>query len=339
METLLSVIIPVYNAAPYLPACLDGILPALVPASEILLIDDGSADESLRICQDYAARHDFIRVFTQHRTGPSAARNRGIDESRGRYLAFLDADDLIDTAAFRRVLELLPGSTADFWVSDFQRIAGNGCVLDRICQIKEGQPIASRDYLETFLSDNECVWNVWRYFFRRDYLLANGIRFIEGVDCAEDLEFVVHCLRTVRSPVFYHNPYYSYRVHYGNTLTRQYTLRRVRALMEMLRLSSEELQSVNEPFAVRLRDKLVREYLLNLTLCLEVPKADRSDAFRIAKTSAGLLTIPRNPKLRLIAAFVRLVGLPASARLLLLLKTLKRWRRKQKIKDFEKQCM
>ena len=240
MNPLLSIIIPIYNSENYLPNCLDGILTAALPAVELLLIDDGSTDRSLAICRSYAQRYPFIYVESQSNSGPAAVRNRGLDESRGEYIAFLDADDCIDPAAFRRTVQLLEAYDAQVWVSDFHRIAANGCILDKVYQIEETEkPITDPAYMEHFLSDGERVWNVWRYIFRRDFLLENGLRFIEGVNCAEDVEFVVRALTRVTRPVFFHNPYYFYRAHYGDTLTRQYTVRRVEQLMQMLCLSAE----------------------------------------------------------------------------------------------------
>lgn len=340
MEKLLSIIIPVYNAAAYLPACLDGLIKAGVSDGEILLIDDGSDDGSLQICGDYAERYPFIRVLRQQkRSGPSAARNRGLDETDGRYVAFLDADDLIDPEAFSRTLELLRNDESELWASDFCRIAANGCVLDRICQIRDTtEPIRDPAYLKEFLSDGERVWNVWRYLFKREFLVSNGLRFIEGVDCAEDLEFVVRALCLVRTPVFFHNPYYSYRAHYGNTLTRRYTARRVRDLMEMLTLSAKELEPYQNDCASLLRDKLVKEYLLNLSLCSEVPEEEREEAIQSMRGAAELLRIAKSPKLACLSLAVRTLGIKASSSLLLSMKMVKRRLRKRKIEDFEKKC-
>lgn len=332
---MLSLIIPVFNAAEYLPGCLDDILAASIPDVELLLIDDGSADGSLEICKKYSARFPNIRVLSQSNRGPSAARNRGLAESHGEYIAFLDADDRIDSDAFRRTALLLNTCDAQLWASDFCRIAANGCVLDKVYQIEEtSQPITDPAYMEHFLSDGERVWNVWRYIFRRDFLLENDLRFIENVNCAEDLEFMVRALTRVERPAFLHNPYYSYRAHYGDTLTRQYTVRRVEQLMRMLCLSAEYLRLMNTVCSQLLEDKLVKEYLLNLALCCEVPAQERESAFAACKRAKTLLGLAHSGRLRLLSAAVSILGLRWSAWLLYGMKKFKRRIRRRKIENY-----
>ena len=336
MGELLSIVIPVYNAAQYLPGLLDDILSADLPELELLLIDDGSTDDSFQICQARRDGDGRVRVFRQKNAGPSAARNLGIAESRGEFIAFFDADDQLDVKAFAETVSGLAQYDAQIWASDFSRIAINGCVLDRICQIEESEtPIVDIAYMDHFLSDGERVWNVWRYIFRRDFLLENGLRFREGVNCAEDLEFVVRALLCVKRPAFFHNPYYAYRAHYGDTLTRQYTVRRIRDLMEMLTLSASHLEGRGETWICLLRDKLIKEYLLNLSLCAELPKQTQPEALVCCQSAAGLLNQASSAKLRAVCAFVRAVGIARSAELLLDMKKVKRWIRKRKIGRYE----
>ena len=335
MNPLLSIIIPIYNSEDYLPGCLDGILAASLSNAELLLIDDGSTDASLRICRSYEEKYPFIQVLSQANSGPAAVRNRGMDESRGEYIAVLDADDRIDPDAFRRTVQLMKAYYAQVWISDFHRIAANGCVLDKVYQIEETErPITDPAYMEDFLSDGERVWNVWRYIFQRDFLLENGLRFIEGVNCAEAVEFVVRALTLAKRPAFFHNPYYYYRAHYGDTLTRQYTVRRVEQLMQMLCLSAEHLHPLDTACSRLLTDKLVKEYLLNLALCCEVPGQERENAFAACAEAKPLLRLAGSGKLRLISALVSALGIRLSAWLLYGMKNIKRRIRRRKIKHY-----
>ncbi len=102
-ESLISVIIPIFNAAPYLPACLDSVLAQTYAEFELLLVDDGSTDASAVICERYAELDNRITVIRQPNGGASAARNRALSVIRGEYVAFIDADDVIH----HRYLEIL----------------------------------------------------------------------------------------------------------------------------------------------------------------------------------------------------------------------------------------
>ena len=92
MGSLLTIIIPVYNTAPYLPDCLTSILGQTFSDFELLLIDDGSTDGSGTICDEYAKKDHRIRVFHKDNGGVSSARNLGLDNARGEWVYFVDSD-------------------------------------------------------------------------------------------------------------------------------------------------------------------------------------------------------------------------------------------------------
>ena len=100
-QPLLSVIVPVYNAAPYLRRCLDSICGQTYPNLEIILIDDGSTDSSLEICKQYAAKDPRVRVLHQANKGLPATRNVGIEQSKGEFFTFVDSDDWVDTKCYQ----------------------------------------------------------------------------------------------------------------------------------------------------------------------------------------------------------------------------------------------
>ena len=99
MEGVISVVVPVYNVADYLPACLDSILSQDYDALEVILIDDGSTDASGAICDDYAARDSRVRVIHQKNGGAAAAKNAGLRAAGGEYLSFVDSDDYLEPGA------------------------------------------------------------------------------------------------------------------------------------------------------------------------------------------------------------------------------------------------
>lgn len=109
MGVLISVIVPAYNVALYLEDCVDSILASTFQDYEILLIDDGSTDETSVICDALAARSDKIKVFHTENRGVCAARNLGINNAAGEYINFVDGDDVISP----RMLELLVAEMRD----------------------------------------------------------------------------------------------------------------------------------------------------------------------------------------------------------------------------------
>lgn len=94
---LVSVIVPVYNVEAYIGKCIDSILSQTFTDFELLLIDDGSSDNSLKICRQYESKDPRVRIFFQKNSGPSKARNLGIVEAKGKYVTFVDSDDYVDS--------------------------------------------------------------------------------------------------------------------------------------------------------------------------------------------------------------------------------------------------
>ena len=102
---LISVIVPIYNVAAYLPRCLDSIIGQTYPNLEIILVDDGSPDACPKICDEYAAKDKRIKVIHQKNKGLPASRNVGLDCAHGEFVAFVDSDDWLDTTCYEQLLK------------------------------------------------------------------------------------------------------------------------------------------------------------------------------------------------------------------------------------------
>lgn len=170
METI-SVIVPVYNTAPYLPECIRSILAQTHKNLEILLIDDGSTDGSGEICEAFARRDSRIRVFRQENRGPSAARNLGLDAARGQYISFVDSDDMMAPGMLGNLLKSLKESDADMALCNLLRDGGPTPMKAAL--------LGPEEFLETLLGP-EC----WYYVTMPNRLCRReiwaGLRFPEG---------------------------------------------------------------------------------------------------------------------------------------------------------------
>ena len=121
---LISVIIPVYNVAPYLERCLDSVAAQTWENLEVWLVDDGSTDGSLALCEARAEQDSRFRVLRQANAGVSAARNRGMDHAAGQYLQFVDGDDFLPPDATENLARTAAATGADLVVGRFWRVAG-----------------------------------------------------------------------------------------------------------------------------------------------------------------------------------------------------------------------
>ena len=123
---LVSVIIPVYNTAKHLPTCLNSIINQTYQNLEIIVIDDGSTDNSSEIIKQYNEKDNRIKAFTQKNQGLSAARNTGLKNATGKYVTFVDSDDMIETNMIEKLLLALEKTKSDISVCSFKERTTNG---------------------------------------------------------------------------------------------------------------------------------------------------------------------------------------------------------------------
>lgn len=171
-----SFIVPVYNTQHLLPRCIDSILCQDGHDLEILLIDDGSTDESYAVCQDYAARYPFVHAVTKPNEGQGVARNLGIDKARGDIVCFVDSDDWIDPAYCKTIDEAFRSTDADFVNFGCTFRDGNGKEVRRIDTPEAPPPTGRRIFLEALLVRG-ILSSPWSKAFRQDFLKHNKIRF------------------------------------------------------------------------------------------------------------------------------------------------------------------
>ena len=197
---LVSIIIPLYNSAAYLPKCLDSLLSQDVGEEEmeIICVDDGSPDNSGEIARRYAALHPCVRVITRQNGGVSAARNTGLDAARGKYLRFVDPDDYAVPGTFRPLLRQMEDERLDMLRFDFQ------CVDEAYHPIPKARHSVPVDYRPKLMSGNEYLaarmgveCYVWTWLYRREIITRNDIRCLEG-DYYDDTPWLPRVLQAAQ---------------------------------------------------------------------------------------------------------------------------------------------
>ena len=200
MEYLVSIIIPVYNAEKYLAACIEGVLAQTMKNFELLLIDDGSKDNSGKICDQYAENDERITVFHQANGGVSSARNFGIEKSSGKYITFIDSDDLVEP----NYLEVLISASENDKYDFVHAIFSDSEQIEAIA--------ADYDYSEQNHPNYSPLIQfgaVYPNLFKKDIMVKNNLRFKKEITYAEDTIFVyeyLSCCERIRviTDVIYH---------------------------------------------------------------------------------------------------------------------------------------
>ena len=173
MNQTISVIVPVYNVAQYLPQCVDSILSQDYGDLEVILIDDGSTDASGELCDRYAAKDSRVRVIHQKNGGAAAAKNAGLRIASGDYLTFADSDDYLEPGAYSFLMKTLQETGADAVQGSFREVYRNRTEEQRISE----EILEDYDYLLRFPKDFSCAL-LWNKLYQRE--LFEGVFFEEG---------------------------------------------------------------------------------------------------------------------------------------------------------------
>lgn len=216
-----SVIVPVYNVAQYLPRCLDSLRAQTLEDLEIICINDGSTDHSLHILEQYAARDSRIIVISTENRGLSAARNRGMDAAAGEYIGFVDSDDYIREDMFAKMLAAARLHQADLVQCRAEIVFGDSPEKPENAQPyleqKQSGPVKNTPALL-----HELPQNTWLKLIRRDFLQTSSVRFPEGL-LYEDLAFHYMLLPLCRSIVLLDDLLYYYRNRPGSIMQQKRT--------------------------------------------------------------------------------------------------------------------
>ena len=183
--TAISIIIPIYNSEKYLPKCLDALAKQTFKDIEILCIDDGSKDKSLRILNQYASQDSRIKVLTQANSGPAAARNLGVKSATGSYLMFCDSDDWYEPDMCEKMYQTIISQNVDVVVC--------GCNIideEKNIRLQEDLSYYQLKYEGKQNITTDVFWNtnvlLWNKIFKTDIVKHHKISFPTGYEHDDD---------------------------------------------------------------------------------------------------------------------------------------------------------
>lgn len=203
----LSVIIPVYNVEKYISKCIESILNQTFEEFEVILIDDGSNDNSVEICKKYALEDKRIKIMTQINKGVSSAGNKGLEVAEGKYIIFIDSDDWVENDVFRQMILMMDYYKAD--VGAFGHVIENNYenyLSKDECKEYSITIMSHFDGLVEQCKGAVLSYSVWGKIFTRN--LIKNIKFNEKLSMGEDLLFSWEALKQSNKLVY--NSYKGY---------------------------------------------------------------------------------------------------------------------------------
>lgn len=251
----LSIIIPVYNVEKYITTTIESIYRQELPIEEfeVVLINDGSTDNSLKIILELSSKYKNITIISQENQGPSIARNKGISKAKGEYIYFMDSDDIIMDSTFKMMLDTATKYQLDILKGDYIR-ASNHDIEKGIKPIKQKISYNPKSGEDGFIEDNDPMYcYIWVHLFKREFLINNNLFFID-IGCFEDTAFITHTYLKAKRYMAIPYRFYIYRRHdssimstinlkklYNMNVTIQY-IHHLRDVLPLSRMGKQKIE-------------------------------------------------------------------------------------------------
>jgi len=233
-----SVVVPVYNAQEYLRRCVDSILNQTYTDLEIILVDDGSTDQSAEICKEYAVKDSRVRYLFQENAGPDYARKKGVQVSTGEYLTFADADDYVDADMIGRLHQELVERNCDMVCSQAKRVDDSGRIWDVMQVPKDGILCENvQDSMTQFFVTRYISGSYYAKLYRRE--LLQDYEFVKDSLIGEDITAVLYALEKAARVFVMADAFYYYYWNENSISHSGYTDRHYVSLQNYIKLRDE----------------------------------------------------------------------------------------------------
>lgn len=246
-EELISVIVPIYNVEQYLEKCIESIISQTYKNLQIILIDDGSNDKSGKICNKYAEKDKRIVVIHKENAGVSEARNTGLDNAKGEWITFVDADDWIEEEYCQRLYNLVIETNSDVALCGYNRVVGTK--KEKINYDGTIESCTSEDYLKKALNP-QTGFGFGAMKFIKKSIIHN--KFCKELVVCEDALFNIELSKTVKKAILVKENLYNYRMNNESVVKKYddnyadkylYAVKKIKKYLEGQRYDKEIMQN------------------------------------------------------------------------------------------------
>lgn len=306
----LSIVIPAYNAEKTISRCLNSIVgqthEMVCKHIEIIVIDDGSTDGTVKECKQFES-FDFVHIISKKNAGVSAARNCGLDVCTGRWVAFVDSDDMFSQGALQYILSIIKKYGAD----NDALIGGFACTNGDLREVKvnTSQVVSERcieDYdnrIDELLNYSRGFWSIWHILYKKEVIDKNMFRFKEGCNIAEDVLWNAYYFNDVSKMLFFEHTYYLYVYDMSVGLTRRVSIDNLKQSVDLYRLVTGD-HTINSQKVIEM---MALTFLDQYMLCSKLPKEFRSERKNIILKNSNIFDSLPHSKRKTIVRILRRV--------------------------------
>lgn len=257
MEDKVSIIVPIYNCEKYLNKCLESLYKQTYSNIEIILVNDGSTDESEKICMNYEQKNNKFKYYLKPNSGAADTRNYGLKVATGDYILFVDSDDYIDNNYVEIIYSKLIKNKADIVVTGLTEVSEDGNLIKRILYSEYDKIIFLKDFLKDFI--NYAYFTCVKTLFKKEILTQY---FNINLKFGEDIFFAYNLFKNSKICYVANTGYYY--VQNNQSITHQYDLSYLHKYMEDNIYIYNEILNDNQDLKIVIENRLLTK--LNLAL-------------------------------------------------------------------------
>lgn len=305
-----SIVIPVYNVESYLKECIESILSQTYKNYEIILVDDGSTDNSPKICDDYEEKYQNILVIHNKNRGASSARNTGTKKAVGKYIIYMDSDDFILDKEFLRKLAKKIENETDIIFYKYQKYFNKIKKLEE-CKFSYSLAIKENSYankIAALVKENAFFGMAWIRATRKEIILKNKIEFEEGL-VGEDMDWNYHVILNSSSIDFIDEPMIAYRQREGS-VTSNYKLKNLLDFVYILEKWSEYIKKEvkDENLKKAFYGSLAKYYSNLLIVYSRILDLEKKDCINRIKRLSWLLDYGMSCRPQVVSKIYKIIG-------------------------------
>lgn len=218
MDEKISIILPVYNSESTVRETIESVISQSYENYELIIINDGSTDRTKEICEEYD-KSCKIKLINIKNSGPSHARNIGIEESDGKYIMFIDSDDTYSKEMLKSMHKCITKNSVDLVVCNYY--CKNNSNIKRVCNISDGvfRNIQIEECIETLMK-NKLFNVIWNKIYFSDIIKDNNIRFNENIELGEDYCFNIDYFESIKDVYIIGESLYTYKIMTNSVCTK-----------------------------------------------------------------------------------------------------------------------
>lgn len=325
-QPFFSIIIPAYNVENYIEECLDSILQQDCKDCEIIIVDDGSKDGTGKICDQYKEKYEAVRVFHQENQGQSSARNYAIQNARGKYLLFVDSDDMIVKQCLGKFKAYI-AENQDYDVIIMRRTTINSCDGNLVeCQYRFDYDKFSSMHVADILTEIDTYqdfwFGPWVFCCNKEFVCENKYFFYQGI-VHEDEEWIPKIILNASSVGFWNGLFYCNRIDREGSTTASLSIKRLFDRLKIVELLEKDFPC--EKYEKKIVDAVqLRRCKLVFGVLCEVNRYRKDDEIEklLNKTKKSICILKMSKKtIHKVAFFgVTLIGVKTTSYLLWRLK-------------------